>query len=333
MPRVNLIGQTSNGCQRGCRKCVPANLRCADNKWQCPSQPVIKIFHQGIVMSGDGKPPGSEGGVDHDNTPDCFLYQHWYDCSEDKFYRLNRNLRGKVENYLAFDNGAQFLNNFRLTAPNNLGSLGAVLTSENILSLQNCINQQVAQRGNSNVPLGNSQLTAQARLLNCAINQANKGSLGFIYGNPPVPAVLNAFSAGAGYTLTPDYWIVPGALPDGTLANGFQDFGWTVFVRDPRNNRYYRDSYNDQKNDPGFPDDPCDGELLMDDPHQLIYEFDARKDFCRWYLLDASPAVNGVLNASTCPINEGLDTLIGTCEIDEDFGAHCRCKCDAGDCD
>lgn len=288
-------------------------------------------------MSGAGKPPGSVGGVDGENTPDCFLYQHWYDCANDKFYRLDRNLQGKVGKYLGYDNGAQFLNNFRLTAPNNLGSLGTILTSEGILALQNCFNLRNAQLGASNTPLGNSQLGAQARLLNCAVNQANKGTLGFIYGNPPVPAVLDAFRGSSGYTLTPDYWMVPGALPDGTLANGLQDFGWTVFVRDQRNNRYYRDTYNDPKNEPKdaegktFPVDPCDGDLFMDVEHKLTYEFDARKNFCRWYLLDAFTEVNAVLSNSLCPINEGLDTLITTCEIDEDFGSECCCKCDACD--
>lgn len=334
------IGE-SRGCRRACKQCTPANKRCLLNKSSaCTKFPVVKEYHQGVVMTGAGKPPKSIGGVTHPD-PKCFLYWHWYDFENDKFYRLNRAANGQVLGYDVFDNGHSFLPNFELTAPGNVGSLGSVLSSSQILALQNCVNVAAASQANrvnstSRVAGGNTAVNIAASTLNCAINQANRGNLGFIYGNPPIPAVTATLTANQGYTLTPDIWLVPGAIDytdrdpvtgcpiDGTAVNGLQDFGWIVFLRDARKpagaGAYYRDSYNSKCNDPGFPASPCDGDLHADDRFNLLYQFDA--DLCRWFLIDTVNPLPWGPDA----LNQGLggDDF---CELEDNRNKSCKCEC------
>lgn len=331
----SVILPSSRGCRRACKSSDTSG--CADcgccQKQQCPGRPKVIPFHQGIVMSGAGLPPNTVGGV-LEPDPKCFLYRTWYDFSADNLYVLTTDLQGKANGYDCFANGSQLLLQNKINDTSNPARLGSVLAGATIFNLQRCLNSESANfQGQARTSVDNTQ-----RVLNCAIAKANRGSISFVYGNPPVPVVLDALAQNAGYVNNPDFWLVPGTVAgEVDPANGFQDFGWQVFVRDKSVNRYYRDSFNSPMTDPMFPENPCDGDLYpatdadaLADTFGLIYEYSSDK--CRWYLFDAATSVVDALANSLDPINAGLEPLAGSVPLEDDWERDCRCDAPSAGC-
>lgn len=314
------IGDSNGACGRQCQTCIPISERCKTKR--CPSYPVVKEFHQGIIMSGNGAPPNSipsayippfPVGTDQvaDNpVPQCFYYKYFYDFENNRFYSLEKDLNGKDAGYTVLSDGLDVLNSdFRILSAGNIGAQGTVLSSATLLSLQACLNARAAA-GSSFAVAGSGNAVLQK--FNCAINASNQGSLGFVYMDAaPSPEALAFLRTNAGYTATPDYVLTSGGTPFGSM-----DYLWTVYVRDKRNNRYYRDTYNSPVNDPDFPPNnvqplrPCNGDLW--EFGTLTFEFDAST--CRWYILSDSNVF------PTDPIG-GNPSLVPLADLD------CRCKC------
>ena len=320
---MSAIFPVSSGCARACKRC-PTEDPCAGccGTGRCPSRPVIKQFHQGIVMSGAGLPPHAVGGV-VEPLPKCFLYRTWYDFEANQLYVLTTDSAGKANGYEVFDNGDQLLLQYKLSAVENPARLGSVFAGASIVNLQRCLNEQAAVSAGQ----PRQSVSGTQRVLNCALDKANRGSIGFVYGNPPIPTVLDALTQAAGYVTNPDYWLVPGnipAMPSPMPANGFMDFGWQVFVRDKSVNRYYRDSFNSPDTLPNFPEYPCDGDLYTgSETFGLVYEFSSTK--CRWYLLDGTDAVVAALSAFADPINGGLEPSAGVVALEDNWAQDCAC--------
>lgn len=107
---------------------------------------------------------------------------------------------------------------------------------------------------------------------------------------PPSPLVIaSLLPTGQGQTLTPD------------IVMADHRFGFQVYLRDKRNNRYYRDAYGSHCTEPLFPCNPCDGDcfvqyLVQSDGTTKVpvpWVFDA--NFCRWYLADECEGVSAVM--------------------------------------
>ena len=313
------IGDSNGACGRSCQTCIPISERCKTKR--CPSYPVVKEFHQGIIMSGNGAPVNTDLTRDppldppevmsNNPVPQCFYYKYWYDFVADRFYSLEKDLNGQNAGYTVLEDGIDVLNSdFRITSAGNIGAQGTVLSAATLLGLQACLNARAAA-GNSFAVAGSGNAVLQK--FNCAINASNQGSLGFVYMDAaPSPEALAFLRTNAGYTATPDY-----VLTSGGSLFGSMDYLWTVYVRDKRNNRYYRDTYNSPVNDPNFPPNnvqplrPCNGDL-----HEfgtLTFEFDAST--CRWYILSDSNVF------PTDPIG-GETFLLPLAPLD------CRCECD-----
>lgn len=97
----------------------------------------------------------------------------------------------------------------------------------------------------------------------------------FVIGNPPTPTNISSLLPASGTTLTPNYVL--------TLS----PFGYQVFERDQRTNRYFRDSYNSRCTEPQFPLHPCNGELFVQrftNGAVLFYQYDGETG--HWYLAD-----------------------------------------------
>jgi hypothetical protein len=287
---------------------------------QCPGRPNTIEFHQGVVMTGAGLPPNTVGGV-IEPDPKCFLYRTWYDFSADNLYLLTTDLNGKPNGYDCFPMGAQLLLTNKINDTSNPARLGSVLAGATIFNLQTCLNSESANfQGQARVSVDNTQ-----RVLNCAINKSNRGSISYVFGDPPIPVVLDSLAQNAGYVNNPDFWVTPGIVAgESEPFNGFQDFGWQVFVRDKSVNRYYRDSFNSPMTDPLFPSNPCDGEMHVT-TFGLVYEYSADK--CRWYLLDGVDSVVDALSNSLDPINFGLEPAAGSVPLEEDWKRNCKADC------
>ena len=104
---------------------------------------------------------------------------------------------------------------------------------------------------------------------------------------PPSPSVIASLRpTGGGETLTPD------------IVQVGSRFGFQIYLRDKRNNRYYRDSYNSHCTEPLFPCNVCDGTCFLQYLEQdtlsatqvaIPWEFDA--ETCKWYLADLCEGV------------------------------------------
>lgn len=200
----------------------------------------------------------------------------------------------------------------------NPARLGNVVASAEMSSLVQCINADAATLNTPTGVLNPSVNTARA--INCILSKGSQGSLSFYYMNPPVPFILDQLVDGFGYTVNPDVVLTPGAYgpPPGTLASVW-DFQWTVFVRDKRNNRYYRDSYGSLLTKPDYPANPCDGQIFIDEERGLIYEYEGGS-FCRWYLLALTPEAEEV-GKDVLP-----DTNVLSLPIDVDTCRTCPCN-------
>jgi hypothetical protein len=183
-----------------------------------------KEWHQGIIMSGPGAPPGTVLNKTNDKN---FLYQYWYDWSHDILYVLQRSMDSIPLRYLAYEHGQEIMSGF--------------------FQVNNFTNEEA--------------------LINAR---------GFVFGPPPVPLVLGNLIPNNRYPLNPDVWL------------SSKDYDFTVFVRDQRNGRFYRDSFNDVSTLPEFMlnKDVCNGDIGLDNAsytnRNLKYIFDG--NFCRWYL-------------------------------------------------
>lgn len=104
---------------------------------------------------------------------------------------------------------------------------------------------------------------------------------------PPSPAVMAALRpSGGGETLTPDI-VMAGAR-----------FGFQVYIRDKRNNRYFRDSYNSHCTEPLFPCSPCNLDCFVQylqvdnlSETQVAIPWQFSADTCHWYLADMCEGV------------------------------------------
>jgi len=129
-------------------------------------------------------------------------------------------------------------------------------------------------------------LTEQSNLEGVNANRS------FLYGPPPVPSVIADLRPVNRYALNPNYWLTP---PDQLF---------TVFVRDARTGRYFRDPNNRNSEPPAFMLEhrACDGDVGEDEATNLRYVFDSST--CRWYLddyINAPAFVNTPFNA--CSLN------------------------------
>lgn len=277
-------------------------------------------------MTGAGAPPHTIGGV-VDPLPRCFLYQAWYDFANNIYYSLNTDLQGEPVEYDKFEPGDQLLLLNKITAVENPARLGSVLAGATIFNLQACLNSESANlvaNNQARTSIDNTQ-----RVLNCAIAKSNRGSISYVFGNPPIPVVLDALQQNAGYVTNPDFIVTPGIVAgEQEPFNGFQDFGWQVFVRDKSVNRYYRDTFNSPLTEPDFPEQPCDGDMFVDEQFGLVYEFSADK--CRWYLLDGTDAVVDALSQTCDPINLGLEPSAGTLAVEDGWDCDCGCGPSSG---
>lgn len=282
-------------------------------------------------MSGEGSPPyticADETPVATFPTPRCFLYWNWYDRRQDQFYKLRRTTGGTPIGYDRFDDAARtVLPLYQVTTLDNLGAQGSIINSATLLSLTRCRTalaqgsladafpdpQSLDLEGavNANILTG--------RILQCVAN-SNRGSLGFIYANPPVPEVVASLTGNQGYSTTPDYWLTP------AYCNNY------VFVRDTRipidQSPYYPDPNNTRAPNDCLPpvNDACDGDIFKD-YQELVYEFDAT--YCRWYLVDyegeipdgewgTDAANQGIVADSFCPVAPNyLDNCVCGCDFD-----------------
>lgn len=238
------------GCCGVCRGCIN------------PQPAGTKLWHQGLVMSGCGAPPGT---CEYDTLQQCgtsalrdvqvpttrtcmplredgtgafinpnFLYDNWIDSDSNTWYVLERNPLGYPLGY-------------RIQATGTADVLTAALYSKRL-----------------NVPSNSDAV--------------NNGTT-FVFGNPPTPARIATIVPAQGYTLTPDYVLV-GA-----------DYAFQVFVRDKRTNRYVRDTYNSRCTEPVFPTNPCNGDQFVQtltNGNRMLYIWD--NTTCSWYLDDDAPA-------------------------------------------
>lgn len=291
----------------------------------CASGPIIKEYRQGSIMSGKGAPPHSlcDDGPSPPDHPDprCFFYENWWDLEADKFYKIRRATNGQVLGYDVYDDAeANVLPQYRITTFDNLGAKGETADTAKLMQLTRCRTASAVISGGTAVqnPGANafgstaSANVLSARLLRC-ISASTNQTQGFVFANPPVPAVLSDLQTGNGYAL-PDYWLTPSV------------WGGIVFVRDSRKTvaerPYFRCPNNSPCNDPGFPEDPCDGDFHADEALNLLYRFDA--DYCRWYLFSNVDVLPWGCDAP----NQGIEAA-GFCPIDRDYKKNCVCSCEA----
>lgn len=111
--------------------------------------------------------------------------------------------------------------------------------------------------------------------------------------NPPVPSIVSGWNnLGIGATTTPD------TVLTGSYA------GYQVFIRDKRNNMYYRDSFNSNCTYPNYPCDPCDGDCFEHElSNGVLIEYQFNADFCQWYLAECMETfVAGELDVPLCEL-------------------------------
>jgi hypothetical protein len=259
------------------------------------------VYHQGVIMSGCGKPPGS---CDFDGTITCsntlgtgcvglldsmvpesdlcqpvqkdgsypfmkgtglsFLYENWIDTCNLTWYALKRSSTGCGGVPIGYN---------PVIVASDAAALDAALAA-------------IHDRFNiNNIP---------------AVTAGN--SFIFSY-DLPVPSITALWlPSGRGETLTPPY-----------VLTGSQ-YGYQVFARDSRNNRYYRDTYNSHCTEPQFPCNPCNTDCFVQEllvpsdagsDHEVVsisYEFISQ--YCQWYLADPcdGSAVLPTENTAECPL-------------------------------
>jgi hypothetical protein len=305
-------------CRKTCQSCT--KKPCGSG---CPGQPNIKKLNQGIVMSGAGAPPHTacEPAPPAFPKPKCFLFNFWYDFSQNQFYALRRSTTGQIISYDRFDCGEQILNLFRLTTPGNIAAQGTVIASGPVLDMVDCLvpraNEAIAYSSiNTNAlaySVANANAAVAAARVAKTIASANMGVMGFVYGNPPTPSVIASIRGGQGFTTTPTIVLTP------------REFGFVVYVRDSRTGLYFRDPNNSPLTDPDFPENPCNGDVHDQREFNLRFQFNS--ETCQWYLIGFA-----------CPLSSGCDALnqglmaSGVCPIAENWRDNCTCACGEKQC-
>lgn len=262
-----------------------------------------KLWHPGIIMSGCGKPPGTCDfnpnlccGGDDPDFPSCEDVQNTGnlsglvgDCgmTAKDTYVPDEDLCQPIEK-----DGSKPFEDINFLYENWIDTCSLVWYTL-VRNERGCPIGYNRVAGDGTVETLNAALAGtHARGTFTNIPSLNEERSFVFLEVPPSPMVVASFTpTGNGETLTPDF-----VLTD-------ERFGYQVYIRDKRNNRYYRDSYNSHCTEPMFPCDPCDldcfvqfleqRDMVSADPVPVPYEFDA--EFCRWYLADECEGIMAVL--------------------------------------